>query len=137
MLPIVVFRCFSVLRRVILTLSVFVAATTLQAQVAGEAFEKVDLLTIDNEYTASLLLSRCQETKARSQRWRFRFDAGLVPDIPHRRSTESGKSDRLGLLPSEHVLAVKSDSCGFWVPISYCPSKVAKDQPTLHPGPGT
>ena len=39
------------------------------------------LLTINNEFTASLILSRCQETKAQSQRWRFRFDTGLIPDI--------------------------------------------------------
>ena len=40
-----------------------------------------DLLTINHEYTASLLLSRCQETTARSQRWRLRFDTRLAPDI--------------------------------------------------------
>lgn len=46
-----------------------------------EVDARSDLLTINHEYTASLLLSRCQETKAQSQRWRLRFDAGLVPDI--------------------------------------------------------
>jgi DNA invertase Pin-like site-specific DNA recombinase len=46
-----------------------------------EVDERSDLLTINREYTASLLLSRCQETKAGSQRWRLRFDTGLVPDI--------------------------------------------------------
>jgi len=40
-----------------------------------------DLIKINREFTASLILSRCQETKAQSQRWRLRFDAGLVPDI--------------------------------------------------------
>jgi DNA invertase Pin-like site-specific DNA recombinase len=40
-----------------------------------------DLLTINHEYTVSLLLSRCQETRAKSQRWRLRFDTGLAPDI--------------------------------------------------------
>jgi hypothetical protein len=43
--------------------------------------DRSDLMTINHEYTASLILSRCQETKAQSQRWRLRFDAGLVPDI--------------------------------------------------------
>jgi hypothetical protein len=43
--------------------------------------DSTDLLTINHEYRASLLLSRCQETKAHSQRWRLRFDAGLTPDI--------------------------------------------------------
>ena len=46
-----------------------------------EVDDRSDLLTINREYTASLLLSRCQETKAQSQRWRLRFDAGLAPDI--------------------------------------------------------
>jgi DNA invertase Pin-like site-specific DNA recombinase len=46
-----------------------------------EVDDHSDLLTINREYTASLLLSRCQETEAQSQRWRLRFDAGLIPDI--------------------------------------------------------
>jgi DNA invertase Pin-like site-specific DNA recombinase len=46
-----------------------------------EVDKESDLLTINHEYTASLLLSRCQETRASSQRWRLRFDTGLVPDI--------------------------------------------------------
>jgi DNA invertase Pin-like site-specific DNA recombinase len=40
-----------------------------------------DLLTINREYTVSLLVSRCQETRAQSKRWRLRFDTGLAPDI--------------------------------------------------------
>jgi hypothetical protein len=40
-----------------------------------------DLLTINGEFTVSVILSRCQETKAQSQRWRLRFDTGLAPDI--------------------------------------------------------
>ncbi len=46
-----------------------------------EVNEESDLLKINHEYTASLLLSRCQETRANSQRWRLRFDTGLAPDI--------------------------------------------------------
>ena len=46
-----------------------------------EVDKESDLLTINHEYTASLLLSRCQETRANSQRWRLRFDTGLAPDI--------------------------------------------------------
>jgi DNA invertase Pin-like site-specific DNA recombinase len=42
---------------------------------------RTDLLTINGEFTASVILSRCQETKAQSQRWRLRFDTGLAPDI--------------------------------------------------------
>jgi len=46
-----------------------------------EVDSRSDLLTINGEFTASIILSRCQETKAQSQRWRLRFDTGLVPDI--------------------------------------------------------
>ena len=42
---------------------------------------KNDLLTINAEYTASLILARCCTTMAGSHRWHLRFDEGLVPDI--------------------------------------------------------
>jgi DNA invertase Pin-like site-specific DNA recombinase len=48
---------------------------------AVDVDQRSDLLTINDEFTASVILSRCQETKAQSHRWRLRFDAGLVPDI--------------------------------------------------------
>lgn len=40
-----------------------------------------DLLTINEEFTVSLVLSRCRETQAGSSRWIIRFDTGLFPDI--------------------------------------------------------
>ncbi|CAA7615663.1 Putative phage-related site-specific serine recombinase [Magnetospirillum sp. UT-4] len=40
-----------------------------------------DLLTINEEFTVSLVLSRCQDTAAGSRRWVIRFDTGLAPDI--------------------------------------------------------
>jgi hypothetical protein len=42
---------------------------------------KTDLLTINGEYTAALVLARCMMTAGGSQRWVVRFDAGLQPDI--------------------------------------------------------
>ncbi|MDF2116378.1 recombinase family protein [Roseiarcaceae bacterium H3SJ34-1] len=39
-----------------------------------------DLLTINGEFTASVVLSRCCEL-ARSKRWKIRFDTSLMPDI--------------------------------------------------------
>lgn len=39
------------------------------------------LLTINDSFTASLILARCQETPANSYRWQFRFDVSLLPDI--------------------------------------------------------
>jgi hypothetical protein len=40
-----------------------------------------DLLTINDEFTASIVISRCQVSPRGSQRWNVRFDAGLRPDI--------------------------------------------------------
>lgn len=42
---------------------------------------ETDLLTVNDEFTASLCLVRSQETMAGSYRWKIRFDAGLRPDI--------------------------------------------------------
>ncbi|MGE4278650.1 MAG: recombinase family protein [Magnetospirillum sp.] len=42
---------------------------------------RTDILTVNEEFTVSLVLSRCQETQAGSRRWVIRFDAGLVPDV--------------------------------------------------------
>lgn len=43
--------------------------------------ERTDLLTINSEYTAALVLARCQKTPAGSERWIVRFDVALNPDI--------------------------------------------------------
>jgi DNA invertase Pin-like site-specific DNA recombinase len=40
-----------------------------------------DLLTINDEFTASIVVVRCRSTPAGSLRWLIRFDAGLWPDI--------------------------------------------------------
>ncbi|RRI84224.1 recombinase family protein [Pseudomonas aeruginosa] len=40
-----------------------------------------DILTIDGEWTASIVIARCQVTQAGTPRWRLRFDRGLSPDI--------------------------------------------------------
>ncbi len=42
---------------------------------------KNDLLTVNGEYTASLILARCRETLAGNHRWHLRFDESLAPDI--------------------------------------------------------
>lgn len=43
--------------------------------------EATDLLTINEEFTASVIIVRCQETAAGSLRWKIRLDQGLRPDI--------------------------------------------------------
>lgn len=40
-----------------------------------------DLLTINGEFTASVVIVRCLTTPTGARRWKIRFDAGLWPDI--------------------------------------------------------
>ncbi|NNE82514.1 MAG: recombinase family protein [Alphaproteobacteria bacterium] len=40
-----------------------------------------DLLTVNGEFTASIVIARCQQTPAGSLRWKIRLDTGLAPDI--------------------------------------------------------
>jgi hypothetical protein len=40
-----------------------------------------DLLRINGEFTASVVMARCSQTIAGSMRWLVRFDRGLCPDI--------------------------------------------------------
>lgn len=42
---------------------------------------QTDLLKINAEYSASLILARCRETPTGSLRWHLRFDESLDPDI--------------------------------------------------------
>ncbi len=40
-----------------------------------------DLLSVNGEFTASVVIARCQQTPAGSLRWKIRLDTGLAPDI--------------------------------------------------------
>lgn len=40
-----------------------------------------DLLTVNREFTVSLVLSRCQALENGKRRWKVRFDTGLAPNI--------------------------------------------------------
>ncbi len=42
---------------------------------------RTDLLTINGEWTVSLVIARCQTTPAGTLRWRVRFDTSLEPDV--------------------------------------------------------
>ncbi|AOU95819.1 recombinase family protein [Achromobacter ruhlandii] len=42
---------------------------------------ETDLLTVNGEFTTSLVIARCKPTAAGMYRWMVRFDAGLYPDI--------------------------------------------------------
>jgi DNA invertase Pin-like site-specific DNA recombinase len=43
--------------------------------------DKTDLLSINGEFTASIVISRCFHTPAGSSRWKIRLDTGLAPDL--------------------------------------------------------
>jgi len=40
-----------------------------------------DLLTINDEFTTSIVIARCQQRESGALRWLIRVDAGLRPDI--------------------------------------------------------
>ena len=52
-------------------------------RIGGQAVKDVanDLLTINNEFTTSIVVARCRETFAGSLRWHIRFDVQLLPDV--------------------------------------------------------
>jgi hypothetical protein len=43
--------------------------------------QATDLLTVNNEFTACLVLARCQTHENRRNHWKVRFDTSLLPDI--------------------------------------------------------
>jgi DNA invertase Pin-like site-specific DNA recombinase len=63
-----------------------------------------DLLTINGEFSASLVIARCLETKAGSLRWHIRFDTGLRPDL-----TVALRMDRLNRDPLDYYLLPRLD----------------------------
>jgi hypothetical protein len=63
-----------------------------------------DILTINGEFTASVVIVRCRETEAGSLRWVVRFDTGLSPDI-----TIAVRMDRSNHDPLDYYLLPKLD----------------------------
>jgi DNA invertase Pin-like site-specific DNA recombinase len=66
-----------------------------------------DLLTVNGEFTASIVIARCRETDAGSLRWNIRFDTGLYPDI-----TVAVRMDRPNLSPFDYYLLPRIDMAG-------------------------
>ena len=48
---------------------------------AAEQDPATDLLTVNGEFTVSIVLARCQEAPSGTVRWHIRLDTGLAPDI--------------------------------------------------------
>jgi hypothetical protein len=61
-----------------------VADVVRQIEALGGTVERdrrTDLLTINEEFCASIVVARCSQTRAGSLRWSVRLDLGLAPDI--------------------------------------------------------
>ena len=65
---------------------------------------QTDLLTINDEFTASVIVVRCLETAAGSLRWNIRLDTGLCPDI-----TVAVRMDRANEIPLDYYLLPRLD----------------------------
>ena len=63
-----------------------------------------DLLTINREFTASIVIVRCFETSAGSLRWKLRLDTALKPDI-----TVAVRMDRSNEHPRDYYLLPRLD----------------------------
>jgi hypothetical protein len=66
-----------------------------------------DLLTVNGEFTASVVVVRCRTTPAGSLRWQIRFDTGLWPDI-----TVAVRMDRLNREALDYYLLPRIDMTG-------------------------
>lgn len=58
-----------------------------------------NLLSINHEFTASIVLARSFETRAGALRWQIRFDTGLAPDV-----TVAVRLDRSNQLPLDYYI---------------------------------
>ncbi|AOE91050.1 recombinase family protein [Ralstonia pseudosolanacearum] len=63
-----------------------------------------DLLTVNREFSVSLVLSRCQMLETGSHRWKVRFDASLLPDI-----TVAVRLDTANQAPLDYYLLPRLD----------------------------
>lgn len=79
-----------------------------------------DLLTINDEFTASIVIARCQQTPSGTMRWKIRFDTGLRPDITVavRMAANNQQIFDYYLLPGVEMananLLLKEDNGIFW-----------------------
>ncbi|HJW53982.1 MAG TPA: recombinase family protein [Burkholderiaceae bacterium] len=63
--------------------SIVMQTETRIAELGGEVVRDpaTDLLQVNREFTASLVLARCQTSEGGRSRWKVRFDTSLAPDI--------------------------------------------------------
>ena len=65
---------------------------------------KTDLLTLNKEFSASLVIARCTQTAAGAFRWNIRLDTGLLPDI-----TIVVRMDQANKTPLDYYLLPTAD----------------------------
>lgn len=73
----------------------------------GGAVERnpgTDMLTVNHEFSVSLVLSRCQALETGSRRWKVRFDTSLLPDI-----TVAVRLDTINRAPLDYYLLPRLD----------------------------
>ena len=97
-----------------------VSDVTTRIETLGGRIERdpaTQILTINREFTASLVISRCRPTDTGSLRWLIRLDAGLQPDITVAIRMNAPNTDPLDyyLLPSIDLtpqrLRLAEDNC--------------------------
>jgi hypothetical protein len=69
-----------------------------------ECHPSTHLLTINDEFTASIVIARCYESCAGSLRWLIRFDGALAPDI-----TVAVRMDEANASPLDYYLFPRID----------------------------
>ncbi len=70
-----------------------VIAEVAKAGGTAERDDATDLITVNAEFTASIVLARCCETAAGALRWKIRLDQGLRPDITIAVRMEAGNAE--------------------------------------------
>ncbi len=83
------------------------AAVTAGIERAGGRYTihpSTDLLDINREFTASIVIVRCFETSAGSLRWKLRLDTALKPDV-----TVAVRMDRANNAPYDYYLLPRLD----------------------------
>jgi hypothetical protein len=71
--------------------------------------ELTDMLTVNGEFTVSIVIARCLRTSAGFLRWKLRLDTGLRPDITIAVRMDSANENILDyyLLPSIDISGQK------------------------------
>ncbi len=79
-----------------------------QAGAVVDRDEATDLLTVNGQFSVSIVLSRCEITPSGTPRWTLRFDRGLNPDL-----TIAVRMDSSNRAPLDYYTRIASGSPAF------------------------